>query len=398
MKKQIFSLIILALLPLVASADAVEIDGIYYNLIPKGKVAEVKSNPNKYTGVVEIPDSVEYEGETYVVTSIGERAFYYLKSLTSVIIPYSVTSIGESAFEKCTGLESVTIPNSVTSIGEKAFDSCSGLTSLTIPNSVTSIGGNAFSGCTGLKSVTIPNSITSISGGVFSACVGLTSVTIPNSVTSIEIHAFTNCSSLTSVTIPNSVTSIGYYAFSYCRGLTSVTIGSGIKTIKQEAFSNCAQLTDVYCLAENVPYTDATAFDGSLTEYATLHVPASAINTYKGTAPWSKFKEIVPTEDVAIEKCATPTVTFADGMLKFGCETEGVEYVYEVTMSSAGTTAEDEVELKPTFRVTVYAQKEGYENSDIATKDIKPKYGDLSGDGEVNAVDLTKLIEILLKR
>ena len=171
-------------------------------------------------------------------------------------------------------------------------------------------------------------------------------------------------------------------------------------SISESAFSNCALLTDVYCLAENVPSTDATAFDGSYTEYATLHVAASAINAYKMTAPWSNFQEIVPTEDVTIEKCATPTVTFADGKLKFGCETEGVEYVYEVTMGSAGTTAEDEVELKPTFRVTVYAQKEGFVNSDAATADITVscKPGDTDGDGEVNAVDLTKLIEILLKR
>ena len=170
--------------------------------------------------------------------------------------------------------------------------------------------------------------------------------------------------------------------------------------IDNSAFSNCALLTDVYCLAENVPSTDATAFDGSFTENATLHVPASAINAYKLTAPWSKFKEIVPTEDVTIEKCAKPTVTFADGKLKFGCETEGVEYVYEVTMGSVGTTAENEVELKPTFRVTVYAKKEGFVNSDTATADIAVscKPGDTDGDGEVNAVDLTKLIEILLKR
>ncbi len=170
--------------------------------------------------------------------------------------------------------------------------------------------------------------------------------------------------------------------------------------IDNSAFSNCAQLTDVYCLAENVPSTDATAFDGSYTQYVTLHVPASAINAYKGTAPWSNFQEIVPTEDVIIEKCATPTVTFADGKLKFSCETEGGEYVYEVTMSSAGTTAEDEMELKHTFRVTVYAQKEGFVNSDVATADIAVscKPGDVNWDGNVNTVDLTKLIDILLGR
>ena len=71
MKQTILSFL-LALLPLAASADAVEIDGIYYNLIPKGNVAEVTSNPNKYKGAVTIPQTVTYNDVTYSVTTIGE--------------------------------------------------------------------------------------------------------------------------------------------------------------------------------------------------------------------------------------------------------------------------------------------------------------------------------------
>ncbi len=62
------------------------------------------------------------------VTSIGEYAFAYCDSLTSVTIGDSVTSIGENAFRNCDSLTSVIIPNSVTSIGKYAFGSCNSLT------------------------------------------------------------------------------------------------------------------------------------------------------------------------------------------------------------------------------------------------------------------------------
>ena len=48
------------------------------------------------------------------------------------IIPNSVDSIGNYAFSYCTSLTSIKIPNSVTSIGNYAFYNCKNLTSITI--------------------------------------------------------------------------------------------------------------------------------------------------------------------------------------------------------------------------------------------------------------------------
>ena len=51
------------------------IDGINYKLNSSAKTAEVQSSSNKYSGDLKIPETVEYNGVTYNVTSIGERAF-----------------------------------------------------------------------------------------------------------------------------------------------------------------------------------------------------------------------------------------------------------------------------------------------------------------------------------
>ncbi len=147
MKKQLL-FFLLALLPMVASAAAVEIDGIYYKLTTGTETAEVTAKPSgEYTGTVVIPASVTYGSVNYRVTSIGKGAFDCCSGLTSITIPNSVTYIGNYAFSGCSGLTSVTIPNSVTSIGDYAFLNCSGLTSVTIPNSVTSIEKYTFYGC-----------------------------------------------------------------------------------------------------------------------------------------------------------------------------------------------------------------------------------------------------------
>ena len=260
------------------------------------------------------------------VTSIGGSAFSGCSSLTSItvdsnnkvyrsennciierktntlvagcknsVIPFSATSIGDWAFAWCSSLTSITIPASVTSIGEGTFAGCDSLTSITVPASVTSIGKGTFAGCDSLSSMTvdsnnkvyrsennciierktntlvagcknsvISSSVTSIGEWAFGGCSPLTAISIPASVTSIGECAFDGCNSLTSITIPSSVTSIGECAFDGCFSLTSITIPDSVTSIGKWAFSNCSSLKTVHYQGSEAQWKKIQIYDSTI--------------------------------------------------------------------------------------------------------------------------------------
>ncbi|QRE04422.1 leucine-rich repeat domain-containing protein [Flavobacterium psychrophilum] len=313
MKKLLFVILI----PFLGIAQTFTANRIKYTVTSSTAPFTVKvaRNPD-FSGVAVIPETVAYNSKNYIVTAIGESAFFSCQGLTSVNVGNFVRSIGKNAFALCSNLTSITIPNNtVTSIGDAAFERCSGLTSVTIPNSVTTIGKGSFAGCSGLISITIPNSVTSIGDGSFARCSGLTSVTIPNSVTTIKEGTFFNCSGLTSVTIPNSVTSIGDGSFARCSGLTSVTIPNSVTTIKESTFFNCSGLTSVTipnsvtaigedafegcrslktvnCHITSPLVINANVFGNVTQSNCALNVPTGTQVAYQAAAVWRNFSPI----------------------------------------------------------------------------------------------------------
>lgn len=182
-------------------------------------------------GVIDIPDTVISDGQTYTVTAIGVSAFGSFSTrinVSSVFIPATVRSIGSHAFIYCNALTTVTFAegSQLKSIGSNAFWGSEHLypkfKEIKIPDSVETIGNGAFRHCQNLERITLPSALQTLSNGTFYGCAALSEVTFPASLKTIEKSAFGYCRNLSEVKLPASLTTIQSYVFNGCSALKTV--------------------------------------------------------------------------------------------------------------------------------------------------------------------------------
>lgn len=173
-------------------------------------VEDGKATITNYIGVggnVIIPEQLG----GYPVTTIGNGAFY-VKAITSLVIPDSITSIKEGGVVTGLGLKTIIVD-------EKN------------PN-YQSVGNVLFSKDKTELIYCAPGS----HAGLY---------LIPDSVVSISPRAFFECPDITAIIIPNRVKTIGAWAF-YHTSITSIVIPESVTTVEDVGFDGCHELTKVY--------------------------------------------------------------------------------------------------------------------------------------------------------
>ena len=257
------------------------IDGLYYDLDMSTRTATVtyeKNGTDNYASLpanVKIPESVEYNGVTYSVTKVANKAFANCKSLESISIPGTVVEIGKTRsfsclpFDGCTALKSVRFEDGeqglVLGATYSSGNNSTGLFS-GCPLEEVYIGRNisyqnysntytfdkypSYYGCSAfynqpkLAKVTISSSVTAIPQYLFYRCTALSDVAIQGQLESIPEFSFSDCN-LSALTLPNSIKSIGMYAFADNPAMKSAVLGDNVKLIDNYAFSGCSNLTNL---------------------------------------------------------------------------------------------------------------------------------------------------------
>ena len=290
-------------------------DGVYYRINSENEVSIAPSNELTYGGNKRdayLPEQVEYNGRTYTVTAIDDKAFYFTDDI-DITIPNTVKRIGSLAFANNLSVIKIEMGDSVESIGFGAFYQ-SHIKEITIPQSVKYIGDSAFFSTPSLNKIIveegnpvydsrgncnaliktanntlvassnntiIPLTVTKIAAGAFYGR-SIWNITIPKSVKTIGKYAFmgiktnnlefelpssieyidTLCFAATNlkrIDIPSSVKIIGEGAFCANQELTTIIIPNSVDIIKTEAFLSCTALEEL-TIPDNVNIIEPMAF------------------------------------------------------------------------------------------------------------------------------------------
>lgn len=289
-------LLLLAFSGCTAFAYDVMRENVYFNLNKEDQTATVtykKIVPGRprieYYEDIVIPETIKVKGVKYLVTAIGDSAFFGCDDIDNITLPKSIRHIGKSAFEdfNCKYGESHLYGgNPIVSIGERAFANSSirigymghevsrigkeaflnsMITGFITNEGLKDIGEDAFKECEKLQVVDIGNpehwcKLEFKSMAANPLYMGhhiyrglrkdpmmshldslLKSLVIPEGIDSIRPYSFARAD-IEELEIPDTTSCIATHAFYECENLQIVHLPASLKRIEVGAFSGCFRL------------------------------------------------------------------------------------------------------------------------------------------------------------
>lgn len=268
----------------------------------KNTSLDAKNVAQYYSGTINIPETIIYDGNKYTVRKVGSYAFNCQNELQSIYIPRTVTevephaaikaeklnrvnvadeselvNIGEEAFKWCTGLKRFTFDGTslkMNSIDKAAFRECTALERFTWMGNTTvkTIGHSAFYDCPALEKVLWngKSELKTIQDYAFFKCISLNNFEMPNTTLSVGNSSFRYNASLTNIHLSNSLNYIDEYAYGEC-GFSQITLPESLANIQACAFINNEFLQEII-LPERLQGLGSAAFENnSKLESVTFH-------------------------------------------------------------------------------------------------------------------------------
>lgn len=275
------------------------VDGLRYYLDTTHNLAEFINfnTSNAYSGALNIPTTIRYNGTTYAVVAMINNSRYTQSNITSVTLPKSLRHIGDYGLGYFSNVRSIEIPENVTSMGSYVFSNSNNLTSIkmnaVVPPAISSLSGSSY------KKITIPSEsfhayriarvwkdniliggdgVTVSTGKIVAGDLGhvvldeatylqevnkliIDEGTLNNddwntiksmtnlievdmsgvTMSSMPANAFDGRWAIESIKLPHNVTSIGNYALRGT-GIKEITLPETLTTLGTYAFNNCDSL------------------------------------------------------------------------------------------------------------------------------------------------------------
>ena len=243
----------------------------------KNTSLDAKDVAQYYSGTINIPETIIYDGKKYTVRKVGSYTFNCQNELQSIYIPRTVTEVEPFAAIKAEKLNRVNVADEseLVNIGESSFMYCTGLKRFTFDGSsmqMNSIGRAAFRECTALEKVLWngTSKLKTIQDFAFFKCISLNNFDMPNTTLSVGNSAFRYNASLTNTHLSTSLNYIDEYAYGEC-GFSHITLPESLANIQAGAFINNEHLQEI-TLPERLQGLGSAAFENnSKLESVTFH-------------------------------------------------------------------------------------------------------------------------------